>query len=160
MTDSIIQYDTMVQTALLSVVKDVLKKTAQEGLPGDHHFYVTFKTSYPKVSIPAHLKKRYPEEMTIVIQNQYSDLIVDEAHFEISLSFNGKREHLYIPLLALEGFFDPSVDFGLHFHDADKDHNITENKPENLSEIVDATDEPKDHKADDNVVTLDTFRKK
>ncbi|PCI51541.1 MAG: hypothetical protein COB49_01480 [Alphaproteobacteria bacterium] len=150
------QYDNMVQEALLSVVRDVLQNTAEHGLPGDHHFYITFKTNHDNISIPAYLKERYPDEMTIVVQNQFSHLVVDETHFEISLSFNSKLEHLYIPFLALEGFFDPSVDFGLHFH-ATGDN---DDKSENLPDIVEAADSQEDDKNTDNVVTLDTFRKK
>ncbi len=155
MTETNIQYDAMVQTALLSVVRDILQNTAKEGLRGDHHFYITFNTTYPNVSIPTYLKERYPEEMTIVIQNQFSDLMVDDDHFELSLSFNGKLEHLYIPLLALEGFFDPSVDFGLHFHGTEDEDD------KQLPEIAVAPEDiPKNDSDPDNVVTLDTFRKK
>ncbi|PCI33479.1 MAG: hypothetical protein COB54_04035 [Alphaproteobacteria bacterium] len=156
MTDSIIQYDAMVQTALLSVVKDVLQNAAEEGLPGDHHFYITFRTNHPTTSIPKYLKERYPDEMTIVVQNQFSNLVVDDAHFEISLSFNGKLEHLYIPFMALEGFFDPSVDFGLHFHATE----VENDNMEELPAIVEAADNQEDDQNGDNVVTLDTFRKK
>ncbi len=156
MTDTVIQYDTMVQMALLSVVRDVLQNTADEGLPGDHHFYITFSTNHPKTSIPSYLKERYPEEMTIVVQNQFSNLVVDESHFEISLSFNSKLEHLYIPFLSLEGFFDPSVDFGLHFHATEVDNDNLEELPA----IVEAADDQQDDENVDNVVTLDTFRKK
>ncbi|MBL4802275.1 MAG: hypothetical protein JKY45_10305 [Emcibacter sp.] len=156
MTETIIQYDNMVQAALLSVVRDVLQNTAKEGLPGEHHFYITFSTNHPNTSIPVYLKERYPDEMTIVVQNQFSNLVVDEEHFEISLSFNSKLEHLYIPFMALEGFFDPSVDFGLHFHATDVDN---DNKEE-LSTISAPTDNRKDDEDTDNVVTLDTFRKK
>lgn len=160
MTDTAIQYDAMVQMALLSVVRDVLKKTIAEGLPGDHHFYITFNTTHPQVKIPPYLKERYAEEMTIVIQNQYSNLVVDDTHFEISLSFNGKLEHLSIPFSALQGFFDPSVDFGLHFHAGDDD------KDENLPTIVEETappassSQPESEENIGNVVTLDKFRKK
>ncbi|MCF6216709.1 MAG: ClpXP protease specificity-enhancing factor SspB [Emcibacter sp.] len=160
MTDSIIQYDAMVQTALLSVVRDVLKNASKEGLPGDHHFYLTFSTVHPEVSIPAYLKERYPEEMTIVVQNQFANLVVDEAHFELSLSFSGKLEHLYIPFVALEGFFDPSVDFGLHFNASAPNNDTMDDLPtivEAASDIKPA-DEPDNN--DNNVVTLDTFRKK
>lgn len=156
MTDSIIQYDAMVQMALLSVVKDVLQNAANEGLPGEHHFYITFRTNHPTTSIPKYLKERYPDEMTIVVQNQFSNLVVDDAHFEISLSFNGKLEHLYIPFMALEGFFDPSVDFGLHFHATE----VENDNAEELPAIVEAADNQEDDQNGDNVVTLDTFRKK
>ncbi|PCJ44121.1 MAG: hypothetical protein COA81_03335 [Alphaproteobacteria bacterium] len=155
MTETLIQYDNMVQMALLSVVRDVLQNTAKEGLPGEHHFYITFSTTHPDTSIPPYLKERYPEEMTIVVQNQFSNLKADDAHFEISLSFNGKLENLSIPFLALEGFFDPSVDFGLHFH-ATEVNNDNEDEPQTLP----VAENQKDDSDADNVVTLDTFRKK
>ncbi len=163
MTDSIIQYDAMVQMALLSVVKDVLQNASKDGLPGEHHFYLTFSTVHPDVSIPAYLKERYPEEMTIVVQNQFADLVVDDIHFELSLSFSGKLEHLYIPFVALEGFFDPSVDFGLHFNASEPNNDTMDDLPaivEAASDIkpADDNDDPDDN--DNNVVTLDTFRKK
>jgi hypothetical protein len=156
MTETIIQYDSMVQLALLSVVRDVLHNAVEEGLPGDHHFYITFSTNHPGTSIPSYLKERYPDEMTIVIQNQFSNLVVDDAHFEVSLSFNSKLEHLYIPFLALEGFFDPSVDFGLHFHATE----INNDNMEDLPSLTAAADDQEDGAREDNVVTLDTFRKK
>lgn len=158
MTETIIQYDSMVQMALLSVVRDVLHNTAKEGLPGDHHFYITFSTNHPGTDIPIYLKERYPDEMTIVVQNQFSNLKVDDLHFEISLSFNGKLEHLNIPFLALEGFFDPSVDFGLHFHATDVDNDNVEDLPP----IINAPDNTAEENDDEagNVVALDTFRKK
>lgn len=159
MTDSVIQYDNMVQLALLSVVRDVLKNAAEVGLPGNHHFYLTFNTGYQNVIIPDYLRKRYPDEMTIVVQNQFSDLVVDDSHFEISLSFNSKLEHLHIPFLALEGFFDPSVDFGLHFHATGGNNDNSEGLP---SIVEEADISPGGDDAGDagNVVTLDTFRKK
>jgi len=160
MTDSIIQYDAMVQTALLSVVRDVLHNASKDGLPGEHHFYLTFSTTHPEVSIPAYLKERYPEEMTIVVQNQFADLVVDDIHFELSLSFSGKLEHLYIPFVALEGFFDPSVDFGLHFNASESNNDNMDDLPaivEAASDIKPASDSDDN---DNKVVTLDTFRKK
>lgn len=157
MTETIIQYDNMVQQALLSVVRNVLQDAAIKGLPGDHHFYLTFSTVHPDTNIPKYLKERYPEEMTIVVQNQFSNLMADEDHFEISLSFNGKLEHLSVPFIALEGFFDPSVDFGLHFHASDADNDDTSDLPSIVEAVADSqiTDDNSD-----NVVTLDTFRKK
>ncbi|VAX04268.1 FIG01011804: hypothetical protein [hydrothermal vent metagenome] len=163
MTDSIIQYDAMVQMALLSVVRDVLKNASKDGLPGEHHFYLTFSTIHPDVSIPPYLKERYPEEMTIVVQNQFTDLVVDDIHFELSLSFSGKLEHLYIPFVALEGFFDPSVDFGLHFNASESNNDNMDDLPaivEAASDIKPAGDPDDPDDNDNNVVTLDTFRKK
>ncbi|MCF8473141.1 MAG: hypothetical protein K9G26_00480 [Emcibacter sp.] len=157
MTDTVIQYDTMVQMALLSVVRQVLKDAAQKGLPGNHHFYITFDTNHPETIIPPYLKERYPDEMTIVIQNQFSNLIIDDKYIKISLSFNGKLEHLQIPFLALAGFFDPSVDFGLHFHAAE----VNNDNEEELPSITEPVLTAKNHdKNDGNVVTLDAFRKK
>lgn len=165
MSDNIINYDEMVQAALIGVVRDVLLDTAENGLPGDHHFYITFQTNHPDVVIPPYLKERYEDDMTIVMQNQYWDLFIDENHFEISLSFNRKKEHLYVPFDALLGFFDPSVDFGLHF-DTDVDSPLE--APQQISEENQNQDKkPALNVADidngqekDNIVALDTFRKK
>ena len=172
MNDTIIHYDEMVQNALLSVVRDILQKTAEEGLPGDHHFYITFRTDNPDVKIPPYLKERYPDEMTIVLQNQFWDLMADDDHFEISLSFNRKKEHLYVPFEALIGFFDPSVDFGLHFHGNEvdtmeiEDAEISDTMQElaatsDISDVKETKeDQEKESEDGDNVVTLDSFRKK
>lgn len=160
MSDSIIKYDEMVQAALIGVVRDILIDTAENGLPGEHHFYITFQTTHPDVKIPSYLRERYEEDMTIVLQNQFWDLHIDDEHFEISLSFNRNKEHLYIPFDALLGFFDPSVDFGLHFNsDAEATVEIAEveerkEKPVIKEEKVEAPVEK------DNIVALDAFRKK
>ena len=165
MTDSIIKYDEMVQTALIGVVRNILIDASENGLPGDHHFHITFQTAHPDVKIPTYLKERYEEDMTIVMQNQYWDLFIDETHFEISLSFNRNKEHLYIPFDALLGFFDPSVDFGLHFNsevDANLDivdHAEPSEIPINIEEIEDATEATAEEEKD-NIVALDAFRKK
>lgn len=159
MTDNIIQYDEMVQAALIGVVKDILIDTAENGLPGEHHFYITFQTTHPDVNIPSYLKKRYEEDMTIVLQNQFWDLSVSENFFEISLSFNRNKEHLIIPFDSLLGFFDPSVDFGLHFN-SDTDANIEIIETDDLPPTQDDLDNDKDMIEKDNIVALDNFRKK
>src|SRR3954463_10659778 len=111
-----IRYDLLTQQALRAVVRRVLSDVAKTGsLPGEHHFYVTFATRAPGVKISARLREQYPEEMTIVLQHQFWDLVVTDAHFEVGLSFNGITEKLYVPLEAIKGFFDPSVQFGLQF---------------------------------------------
>ena len=160
MTDSIIKYDEMVQAALIGVVRDILKDTAENGLPGEHHFYITFQTTHPKVKIPKYLKERYEEDMTIVLQNQFWDLSIDDDHFEISLSFNRNKEHLSIPFDALLGFFDPSVDFGLHFNsDVETTGEVAETDKEEENIVI--TEDETDITAEkDNIVTLDAFRKK
>ena len=162
------EYNKMVETALRGVVRQVLNQTAAEGLSGDHHFYLTFRTDLPGVEIPDYLRERFKEEMTIVIQHQFWDLVADEQHFALTLSFNGKPENLSVPFSALTGFFDPSVQLGLQFQligdDAEK-HASSENSmaamPATLPIEAQDTDEsePEGDNVDGNVVTLDQFRK-
>jgi hypothetical protein len=115
--DSLIPYDEIVQEALRAVVGRVLGQVVASGgtLPGNHHFYITFKTSAPGDSIPAHLKERFPDEMTIVIQNKFWDLTVEETLFSVGLSFNQVPAKLVVPFAAITAFVDPAVDFGLQF---------------------------------------------
>ena len=111
-----IRYDLLTQQALRAVVRRVLSDVAKTGsLPGEHHFYVTFDTRSPGVKLSPRLREQYPEEMTIVLQHQFWDLAVTDTHFEVALSFNGISEKLHVPLEAIKGFFDPSVQFGLQF---------------------------------------------
>ena len=111
-----IRYDLLTQQALRAVVRRVLADVAKNGsLPGEHHFYVTFDTRAPGVKLSPRLREQYPEEMTIVLQHQFWDLTVTEGHFEVGLSFDGVPEKLHVPLDAVKGFFDPSVQFGLQF---------------------------------------------
>ncbi|MDG1858196.1 MAG: ClpXP protease specificity-enhancing factor SspB [Emcibacteraceae bacterium] len=160
MTDTIIKYDELVQSALIGVVRNLLQDTIKHGLPGDHHFYITLQTNHPDVVIPPYLRERYEDDMTIVMQNQFWDLVVDEDHFEISLSFNRSKEHLYIPFDALLGFFDPSVDFGLHFNsEIDNDSDIEIIEEDEIKDTI-AVVEQEDGEEKDNIVTLDAFRKK
>jgi hypothetical protein len=114
----LIRYDLLVQDALKGVVRKVLID-AKEGLPGEHHFYISFQTDYPGVRLSNRLREKYPQEMTIVLQHQYWDLNVTEHTFEVGLSFSGVPERLLIPFEALTGFFDPSVQFGLKFDGPD-----------------------------------------
>jgi hypothetical protein len=111
-----IRYDLLVQEALRSVVRKVLGDAARNGLPGDHHFYISFKTHAPGVTIPAVMRQKYPEEMTIILQHEFWDLSVNGDGFEVSLSFSRKPERLAIPFAAITGFSDPSVPtFGFKF---------------------------------------------
>lgn len=115
MATDLIRYDLLVQDALRSVVRRVLAESARDGLPGDHHFFVSFRTHAPGVRLSNRMREQYPQEMTIVLQHQFWDLVVGDLGFEVGLSFHGKSETLAIPFTALTGFFDPSVDFGLKF---------------------------------------------
>lgn len=110
-----IRYDLLTQEALRSVLRRVLQDTATGGLPGDHHFYISFNTGAPGVRISKRLRGQYPDEMTIVLQHQFRDLSVNEHAFEVGLSFSGVSEHLVVPFDAIKRFFDPSVQFGLQF---------------------------------------------
>lgn len=110
-----IRYDLLVQDALRSVVRKVLGDVVRDGLPGEHHFYISFRTDHAGVRLSSRLRERYPQEMTIVLQHQYDNLAVNEAAFEVGLSFSGAAERLRVPFDALSGFFDPSVQFGLKF---------------------------------------------
>jgi len=111
----LIRYDLLAQDALRGVVKKVLSDVAKNGLPGEHHFFIAFNTKADGVKISNRLKSKYPEEITIVLQHQFWDLIVSDRNFEVGLSFNGIPEKLVVPFEAIKGFFDPSVQFGLQF---------------------------------------------
>ena len=113
--DDILRYDKMVETALRGVVRTAVEEVIEHGLTGDHHFYITFLTDYPGVNIPDYLRERYPGEMTIVLQYQFSDLEVDDEFLKVTLSFNNVPENLVVPLAAISIFADPSVNFALQF---------------------------------------------
>ena len=115
MPSDLIRYDLLVQDALRSVVRRVLSEAAREGLPGDHHFFVSFRTHAPGVRLSARMRERYPDEMTIVLQHQFWDLSVTEANFEVGLSFNNIAESVLVPFDAITQFGDPSVGFALKF---------------------------------------------
>ena len=114
------QYGQMVEDSLRGVVRTALRRTATDGLLGEHHFYIGFKTQAPGVDIPEHLRTQYPDEMTIVIQHKFWGLEVREDDFEITLSFGGQGQRLFIPFQALTSFLDPSVQFGLQFGKSDE----------------------------------------
>jgi hypothetical protein len=113
--DMTLRYDKMVESALRGVVRQAISEVQKDGLPGDHHFYITFQTDYAGVSIPDYLHERYPGEMTIVLQYQFENLTVDEHTIGVTLSFNNVPERLIIPLAAVTIFADPSVNFALQF---------------------------------------------
>ena len=115
MTEDKIRYDLKAQQALRGVVREVLSEVAETGLPGEHHLYITFKTTAAGVEVSQRLKARHPSEMTIVLQHQFWNLKVGRSAFEVSLSFDDIPEHLVVPFAAIKGFFDPSVQFGLQF---------------------------------------------
>ena len=113
-------YDALVDDALRGVVRRVLRQVADKGLPGSHHFYISFRSNDAGVQLPPYLRAKYPEEMTIVLQHQYWDLILTEEFFEVTVSFNKQQERIKVPFAALSAFVDPSVRFGLQFDRKDK----------------------------------------
>lgn len=119
MSKDVLRYDLMVQDALKGVVRRILTDAARDGLPGDHHFYVTFRTTAPGVRLSQRLREKHPDEMTIVLQHQFWDLSVGEHSFEVGLSFSGVPERLLVPFDAVTTFYDPSVQFGLKFEALD-----------------------------------------
>ena len=115
MSKDVLRYDLMVQDALKGVVRKILTEAGRDGLPGDHHFYITFRTTAPGVRLSQRLRDKHTEEMTIVLQHQFWDLSVSDHAFEVGLSFSSVPERLLIPFDAITTFFDPSVQFGLKF---------------------------------------------
>jgi len=115
MAEDLIRYDVLAQEALRGLVRKVLLEVAQTGLPGEHHFFVTFDTRHPGVRISSRLRAQYPTDMTIVLQHQFWDLKVSESEFEVGLSFKGVPERLLVPFRAVSSFVDPHVGFGLKF---------------------------------------------
>jgi hypothetical protein len=150
-----IDYDTLVRAALVGVVRDLLAETAKRGLIGNHHFYLAFSTTHPRVSIPEYLRALHPKDMTIVLQNQFWDLSVTEESFSVKLSFNGKAEKLTIPFDALVGFVDPSVQFALQFREVSGA--VPAKKPE--AKPAPSADPPAAEDGGNNVIALDIFRK-
>lgn len=152
--DSLIPYDEIVQEALRAVVGRVLGQVAEHGLPGEHHFYITFKTQAPGVDIPKRLIERFPDEMTIVLQNRYWDLIVDDQQFSVGLSFNQIPSKLIIPYAAITGFHDPAVNFELRFQVQDAEPPEPHDDAENDGPTITPPDDGS------NVVSVDFKRKK
>jgi len=165
--DSLIPYDEIVQEALRAVVGRVLGSIEQGGgeLPGNHHFYITFKTGAPGVSIPDHLTERFPDEMTIVLQNKFWELEARDDGFSVGLSFNQIPAKLDIPFAAITAFVDPAVDFGLQFQAASSDlepevHDFAENDGTQSNKDASPAADGDDGEAGSNVVTVDFGRKK
>jgi len=145
-----IRYDLLVQEALRSVMRKVLGDAARDGMPGEHHFFITFRTDAPGVRISPRTKERFPEEITIILQHQFWDLSVSEFGFEVGLSFSNVPERLGVPWEAVTGFFDPSVEFGLKFElqemEPEEGANDTEPTPR-LSAVPAVKPAPRSEKA-------------
>ncbi|WP_299922102.1 ClpXP protease specificity-enhancing factor SspB [uncultured Pelagimonas sp.] len=150
-----IDYGKLMHHAMRGLIQTVLEDVKQNGLPGEHHFFITFDTGHPDARLADWLKERYPEEMTVVMQHQYDDLEVTDEGFSITLSFGDAPEPLYIPYDSIETFVDPSVEFGLRFESQDGDEDDDPEPPEDHPDGD--RSEPEHHDAE--VVSLDRFRK-
>lgn len=159
MPEDWLRYDRMVESALRGVLRQALQQVAKRGLPGDHHFYITFRTAHPGVQISDKLRAKFPDEMTIVLQHQFWGLEVDEGAFAVTLSFNNQHERLSIPFAAVAAFADPAVKFGLKFEGSESEAGagpvraLTPAKSAPAEQAVAEGEAPK-------VVALDAFRKK
>ena len=167
-----IRYDVLTRDALRGVLRHVLTDAAANGLPGDHHFYITFLSRADGVKLSPRLLAQYPDEMTIILQHQFWDLVVTDDRFEVGLSFGGTPERLVVPFSAIKGFFDPSVQFGLQF-EAPEGEEAADDTPQLPAQAPDTTadtaapdedtdggDEPTRPSEGAEVVRLDRFRKK
>ena len=154
-----INYEQLIKNSLKIAIKELLKSISEEGLPGKHHFYISFITKFPGVEISEWMMEDYPNEMTIVIQNWFEDLNVDDQYFSIVLNFNNKPEKMKIPFDSIVSFSDPSANFSLQFEDANK---------ENLSSLIDTkenngkstlSDEEVSIEEKNNVIQFEKFKK-
>lgn len=152
----LIDYESLVHSALRRVIKNVLEQAAMAGLPGDHHFYVCFVTSHPKVQLPDYLHEDYPEDMTIIIQYEYWDLEVNMDGFFITLCFDENHERLFIPFDAITSFVDPSVKFGVQFNPVYPD-SVYEEPTLSMETNADKSS-PKE--SVDNIVAIDFSKKR
>ena len=157
-----IRYDVLARDAMRGVLRKVLADAAKSGLPGEHHFYITFLTRAEGVQLSPRMIAQYPQEMTIILQHQFWDLTVTDDRFEVGLSFGGVPERLVVPFSAIKSFFDPSVQFGLQFEAAETAA-ATAPAPETTvttDKAAEADDGPKPPDGGADIVRLDRFRKK
>lgn len=154
---SSIDYGNLMHRAMRGLIREVLEDVAKNGLPGEHHFFITFDTTHPDVEMAQWLSDRYPSDMTVVMQHWYENLDVGDEGFSVTLNFGDAPEPLYIPYDAIKTFVDPSVEFGLRFETQDDDEPTLAALPEEDEEDDSDADKPAGHDAE--VVSLDSFRK-
>ncbi len=162
MSDSVIDYSVLVDEAMHTIVKKSLQLIASPSYMGDNHFFISFLTNYPEVQISKKLKEKHPEEMTIVIQYQFENLLAFDDYFEVTLSFNSISERLVIPYKAMTSFADPSVKFGLQFRHylSEEEYDMNTEMEEDINDESSESFIKNDEEEKTNVVTLDSFRKK
>jgi hypothetical protein len=155
MTDDYLNYPSLIDGAMRGMVRDVMRRVQSEGLPGEHHFYISYDTQYPGVKMSDGLRAKYPKNITIVMQHQFWDFKVEDAQFHVTLSFGGAPEKLTVPFAALTAFADPSIKFGLQFQTTASDEAIF---PEAVE--IQAIDEAAAEEGAAEIISLDAFRKK
>jgi hypothetical protein len=160
MPQDLFHYDKMVEHALRGVIRDVLKRVAQEGLRSAHHFYIGFATTAPGVTIPPRLLERFPVEITIVLQHQFWDLEIGDEAFSVSLSFDKQVEQLTIPFAAIKSFADPSVEFALAFAEPPEAANEAALPVVVAEKAKDKAEKDEKPVGEKKVVALDAFRKR
>jgi len=160
MAESRLNYDRLVQDALRGVVREALREVSVRGLPGQHHFYLSFRTDHPDVVMPQYLRAQYPHEMIIVLQHQFWGLEVEESAFSVTLSFNGQHERLTIPLAALGHFEDPSVGFRLPLAAGAARERPMRSGGREARPPVPSPPVAEDGSKSADVVTLDAYRRK
>ena len=156
MSRSAIDYGNLMHRAMRGLIQQVLQKVADEGLPGSHHFFITFDTMHPDVEIADWLSDRYPDEMTVVMQHWFDNLEITDEGFSITLNFGDRPEPLYIPFDAIKTFVDPSVEFGLRFETQD---DAAEDEEAPMDEMAEPEPEGEEERKEADVVSLDSFRK-
>lgn len=159
MTDTL-DYGSLMHRAMRGLIFNVLEQVRDHGLPGNHHFFITFDTTHPDVQLADWLKDRYPEEMTVVIQHWFDNLVVREDGFSITLNFGDQPEPLQIPFDAIQTFVDPSVEFGLRFENQDMDEIEEESEADETEPSAEATEtSDEEPRQEAEVVSLDQFRR-
>lgn len=169
MSKKYIDYEQLMQDSWRNVMKEALRMTSENGLPGNHHFYISFKTAYPGVDIPDYLREEYPDTITIVLQFEFLDLEVTDNNFQVTLCFNDIHERVTVPYRSVVSFVDPSCKFGLQFTPIDTDE-LTEllviedkkvkSKRKKTTTKSDIDQPESQEQTDSNVITLDAFRRK
>ena len=159
MTDTL-DYGSLMHRAMRGLIFNVLEQVRDHGLPGNHHFFITFDTTHPDVQLADWLKDRYPEEMTVVIQHWFDNLVVREDGFSITLNFGDQPEPIQIPFDAIQTFVDPSVEFGLRFENQDMDEIEEEAEADDIETSTEATEtSDAEPRQEAEVVSLDQFRR-
>jgi hypothetical protein len=156
MTEDYLNYPALIDNAMRGMVRDLMRRVQSDGLPGEHHFYISYDTQHPGVRMSEQLRAKYPKDITIVMQHQFWDFKVEDAQFHVTLSFGGAPEKLTVPYAALTAFADPSIKFGLQFQIAATEHSAPPEDPK----IPEYDEDSSEEEGAAKIISLDAFRKK